>query len=228
MPNDFTRFKVTYGLIFINTLFYGVSIFYTGQVIDMPASKLVDLGAIFGPFVTLGNEWWRLLTAMFLHGSMTHLLMNMFSLYIVGRAMELYLLGREYLLIYFITGILGGLVSLYFHPVTVGIGASGAIFGVFGALSGYFLAYRKELGAHAKEFMRDFILIIGINILLGFSIPNIDVSAHVGGLLSGILGGYVIAKYPHKLWLYTIFSVAVMIAFYLYLPSVVLQELKGI
>jgi len=226
MPNDFVRFKITYGLIFINTLVYGVSIFYTGQVIDMPARELVDLGAMFGPFVTLGGEWWRVLTAMFLHGSMTHLLMNMFSLYIVGRAMELYLLSREYLLIYFITGILGGLVSLYFHPITVGIGASGAIFGIFGALSGYFLAYRKELGDHAKEFMKDFILIIGINLILGFSIPNIDVSAHSGGLLFGILGGYVIAKYPHKLWLYTLFSMAVMIAFYLYLPSVVLQELN--
>ncbi len=223
MPNELSGFKITYTLIFVNVLFYIVSILYTGQVIDMPAKELVDLGAIFGPKVVLGGEWWRLITAMFLHGSMTHLLMNMFSLYIIGRPMEIYFTPKDYLGIYLFTGILGGLVSISFHPVSVGIGASGAIFGVFGALSGYFFAYRRELGENAHLFMKDFAIIIGINLLLGFSIPNIDVSAHAGGLVSGLVGGFIVARYPQRLWLFLVAMLVVMIGYYLYLPSLYLS-----
>ncbi len=227
MPQDFSRYKITYGLIFANLLFYAVSILYTGQVIDMPAKELVDLGAIFGPLVVQEGEWWRLITAMFLHGGMTHLLMNMFSLYIIGRPMELYFSPKSYLSIYLLTGLLGGMVSICFHPFSVGIGASGAIFGVFGALSGYFFAYRRELGDNAKGFMKDFAIIIGINLILGFSIPNIDVSAHAGGLISGLIGGFIVAKHPDRLWYFVGGMVLVLIGFYLFIPTLYTQELTS-
>ena len=219
MSSDFKRFKITYGLIGINLLFYALSILYTGSVIDMPAGGLVDLGAIYGPMVVVGGEWWRLLTAMFLHGGMTHLLMNMFSLYIIGRPMELYFSPKSYLSLYFLTGIVGGLVSIAVHPETVAIGASGAIFGVFGALSGYFFAYRRELGEHAHQFMKDFALIIGINLVIGFTIPNIDVSAHAGGLISGLIGGLIVARHPERLWIFIVGMLFVAAGFYLYLPT---------
>jgi len=226
IPNDFTRFRITYSLIALNLLFYIVSILYSGNIIDMPSQGLVDLGAIYGPLVVLKGEWWRLLTAMFLHGGMTHLLMNMFSLYIIGRPMELYFSPKSYLTIYFLTGILGGLVSLTVHPVSVGIGASGAIFGVFGGLAGYFLAFRRELGSHAEEFMKDFGLIILINLILGFSIPNIDVSAHAGGLVSGLLGGFIAARHPERLWIFVTGMVLLMIGFYFYLPVLYTQAIS--
>mgnify|MGYP000604331082 CR=1 FL=1 len=223
MPSDFKRFRITYGLIGLNLLFYAVSIFYTGSVVDMPAGGLVDLGAVYGPFVVVEGEWWRLLTAMFLHGGMTHLLMNMFSLYIIGRPMELYFSPKSYLSLYFLTGIVGGLVSIVVHPETVAIGASGAIFGVFGALSGYFFAYRRELGEHAHQFMKDFALIIGINLILGFSIPNIDVSAHAGGLVSGLIGGLIVARHPERLWIFVVGMLLVIAGFYFYLPTLYAQ-----
>ncbi len=223
MPSDFKRFRITYSLIGLNLLFYAVSIFYTGSVVDMPAGGLVDLGAVYGPFVVVEGEWWRLLTAMFLHGGMTHLLMNMFSLYIIGRPMELYFSPKSYLSLYLLTGIVGGLVSIVVHPETVAIGASGAIFGVFGALSGYFFAYRRELGEHAHQFMKDFALIIGINLILGFSIPNIDVSAHAGGLVSGLIGGLIVARHPERLWIFVVGMLLVIAGFYFYLPTLYAQ-----
>lgn len=223
MSSDFKRFRVTYSLIGLNLLFYVVSILYTGGVIDMPAGGLVDLGAIYGPMVVVGGEWWRLLTAMFLHGGMTHLLMNMFSLYIIGRPMELYFTPKSYLSLYFLTGIVGGVVSIVVHPETVAIGASGAIFGVFGALSGYFFAYRRELGEHAHQFMKDFALIIGINLIIGFTIPNIDISAHAGGLISGLIGGLIVARHPERLWIFVVGMLLVIAGFCFYLPTLYAQ-----
>ena len=219
MPGDFSRFRITYTLIAINLIIYFVTVVYSGYFIDIPPKALVDLGALYGPLVILDGEWWRLLSAMFLHGGLTHLLMNMFSLYIVGRPMELYFRPRSYLSIYFITGIIGGMVSLAVHPQSVGIGASGAIFGVFGALGGYFLEYRRELGPHAKEFMKDFGLIIGINLILGFSVPNIDVSAHAGGLISGLIGGFIVARHSQRLWIFATLSALTFTGLFLYLLS---------
>jgi rhomboid protease GluP len=203
----------------INILLYTISIVYSGEVIDIPSKELVDLGGIFGPAVVVGGEWWRLVSAIFLHGSMTHLLMNMFSLYIVGRPTELYFSTKEYLILYFTTAILGGLVSISIHPLSVSIGASGAIFGIFGALSGYLFAFRDRLGKQAHQLMKEFGVIIGINLVLGLSIPNIDMGAHIGGLISGIIGGFIVAKYPQKLWLFLLLAISVMVLFYYYLPS---------
>lgn len=214
LPSDFSRFRITYTLISLNLLFYLLTSLYSGYFIDQPSRALVDVGAMFGPLVVEGGEWWRLLSAMFLHGGMTHLLMNMFSLYIVGRPMELYFRPQSYLSIYFLSGILGSMVSLVVHPETVGIGASGAIFGLFGALAGYFLEYRRELGTHAKEFMKDFALIIGINLILGFSVPNIDVSAHIGGLAAGLVGGFIVARHTYRLWIFIVLVLAVISGIY--------------
>jgi len=217
--SDIYRYKITYTLIVINILLYTISIVYSGEVIDIPSKELVDLGGIFGPAVVVGGEWWRLVSAIFLHGSMTHLLMNMFSLYIVGRPTELYFSTKEYLILYFATAILGGLVSISIHPLSVSIGASGAIFGIFGALSGYLFAFRDRLGKQAHQLMKEFGVIIGINLVLGLSIPNIDMGAHIGGLISGIIGGFIVAKYPQKLWLFLLLAIFVMILFYYYLPT---------
>ena len=219
VPSDFMRFKITYSLIALNLLFYGISFFYSGYFIDQPSKALVDIGALYGPMVVLDGQWWRLLTAMFLHGGMTHLLMNMFSLYVVGRPMELYFRPRSYLSIYFISGIIGGMVSIAMHPNSVGIGASGAIFGIFGALGGYFLEYRRELGDQGKVIMRDFGLILGINLILGFSVPNIDVSAHVAGFLAGLIGGFIVARHSQRLWIFLLIGAAATIVLYLYLQS---------
>ena len=132
---------------------------------------------------------------------------------------------KSYLSIYLFSGLLGGLVSLYMHPVSVGIGASGAIFGVFGALAGFFLAHREKIAAHSKAFMKDFGIIIVINIVIGLSIPSIDMSAHIAGLFVGFIGGFVLSKNPKWIWAYSVAMVLLMIAIGSYLPSQYVQAL---
>lgn len=191
----------------------------------MDMQTLVDMGALYGPLTVLKGEWWRLFTAMFLHAGMTHLLMNMFSLYLIGRGAEIYFDAKSYLSIYLFSGLLGGLASLYMHPVSVGIGASGAIFGVFGALAGFFLAHREKIASHSKAFMKDFTIIIGINLVIGFSIPSVDVSAHVGGLLIGFIGGFILSKDSKWILAYSVAMVLLMIAIGSYLPTQYVQTL---
>lgn len=225
MISEFKKYRITYSIIILNLIVYTFSSLFSQDIIDMDMQTLVDMGALYGPFTVLKGEWWRLFTAMFLHAGMTHLLMNMFSLYLIGRGAEMYFDTKSYLSIYFFSGLLGGLVSLYIHPVSVGIGASGAIFGVFGALAGFFLAHRERIQEHTKAFMKDFAIIIGINLVIGFSIPSVDVSAHAGGLLVGFIGGFVLSKNPKWILAYTVAMVLLMIAIGSYLPAQYVQEL---
>ncbi|PHS41829.1 MAG: rhomboid family intramembrane serine protease [Sulfurovum sp.] len=211
MIEDIKRYKLTYALIILNSIIYLFSAFFSHNFTDMDMRTLVDMGALYGSYTVLQGAWWRLFTAMFLHAGMTHILMNMFSLYIVGRAAEIYFDTKSYLSIYLFSGLLGGLASLYMHPDSVGVGASGAIFGIFGALAGFFLANRDKIASHARAFMKDFAIIIGINLVIGFSIPSIDVSAHIGGLVVGLVGGFVLSKDPKWLLAYNAVMVLLII-----------------
>jgi len=225
MLKEFQRYKLTYILIVLNIIFYLFSAIYSLQLTNIDTKTLAQLGAIFGPYVVLDNQWWRLLTAMFLHGGMTHLLMNMFSLYLVGRGVELYFNTKSYIGIYFFSGLLGGLVSIYMHPVSVGVGASGAIFGIFGALAGFVLAHKDEIASQAKSFIKNFAAIIGLNLVIGFAIPEVDVSAHAAGLFVGILGGYMAAKGRSYFIYYLISMLILSIAIAKYLPSLYAKQL---
>lgn len=217
MTQDFLRYKLTYAIILLNVLFYFISTFYSRSFTEMNLQVLVELGALYGPLTVLKGEWWRLFTAMFLHGGMTHILMNMFSLYLIGRGAEMYFDTKSYISIYLFSGFLGGLVSLCIHPESVGIGASGAIFGVFGALAGFFLAHKNKIATHSKAFMKYFGIIIGLNLVIGFSMESVDVSAHIGGLVVGFIGGYMLSKNPKFIVLYgsTMLLLSVAIVYYL-------------
>jgi len=145
--HSFKRYPLTYTLIIVNIVIYLYTALLSGNLVDIDTRVLVKLGALYGPLVIERGEWWRLLTAMFLHGGMTHLLMNMYSLYLIGRGVEQYFSKSAYLSLYLFSGLFGGIVSLYVHPNAVGVGASGAIFGLFGALAGFFLAHRIATGS---------------------------------------------------------------------------------
>jgi len=223
MLEKFLEYKITYTLIAINVIVYIFTALFSRDIVDMDMQTLVDMGALYGPLTVFKGEWWRLFTAMFLHGGMTHILMNMFSLYLIGRGMEMYFNAKSYLIIYLFSGLLGGLASLYMHPNSVGIGASGAIFGVFGALAGFFLAHRDRIQTHSKAFMKDFAVILGINLVLGLSIPSIDVSAHIGGLIVGLVGGFVISKNQKWVWVYSGAMAMLMFVVMNYLPIYYVQ-----
>ncbi len=186
---------------------------------DMDAEALVNMGALYAPYIIIHDEWWRLFTAMFLHGGMMHIVMNMFSLYLIGRGAEMYFDKKSYISIYLFSGLIGGLISIYMHSNSVGVGASGAIFGLFGALAGFFLAHKEQLGSHTIKFMKSFGMIIGINLIIGLVIPSVDVTAHIAGLVVGFIGGYIISLNAKYMWIYSISMSIISVAILYYLQS---------
>ena len=227
MIDNIKQYPLTYGIIAINVLVYLFTSLQSGSIADMDMRVLLHAGALNGTLVVGYGEWWRLFTAMFLHGGMTHILMNMFSLYLVGRGLEVYFEKKAYIGIYLFSGLLGGLASLYMHPDpnSVGIGASGAIFGVFGALAGFFLANRNNIPEYSRAFMKDFGVVLGLNLVMGLSIPSIDVSAHIGGLVVGLLGGFIVSKNPKWIWTYGFAMVLLIVAVINFLPQYYVEVL---
>lgn len=158
----------------------------------------IRLGANYGP-LTLSGEWWRLLTYMFLHGSLLHIGFNMWCLWDLGAMCES-LYGRwTFASIYFITGIAGGIASIAWNPGVWSVGASGAIFGLAGALIASFYLGEFSLPRIAiKGTLRSLLFFAGFNLLFGSMFPGIDNSCHIGGLVSGLALGAVIARLaPH-------------------------------
>ena len=213
MLDALRRYPVTFGLIALNLIAFAVEAL---QSHPFSAQSLVDLGATYGWLIAAKGEWWRIITGTFLHGGFTHIALNMFSLYVVGKVTE-ELFGRgEYLLLYLASGIAGAALSVAVHPEGLSVGASGAIFGIFGAIAGYALANRHRLGERFKRFMREFGAVLGLNLVLGFTIPGIDMSAHIGGLIVGFVGGYL-ARYPRAVWGWTLLMLALAFGYVIFL-----------
>ncbi|MGM7721127.1 rhomboid family intramembrane serine protease [Metabacillus sp. Hm71] len=149
--------------------------------------SLIRFGAKFNPLIYEG-EWWRLVTPIVLHIGFLHLLMNSFALYYIGPAVERAYGSLRFLFIYLVAGISGSVVSFAFSPF-LSAGASGAIFGCFGAL--LYIGVQNP-----KVFFRtmgsNLLVIIAINIAIGFAIPNIDNAGHIGGLIGGFLAALIV------------------------------------
>ena len=143
---------------------------------------LLLFGANFRPLVQAG-EIWRLATSMFLHIGIVHLVVNMYSLYIIGKQLESFLGRWKFLIVYLGSGIIGSLLSVVVHS-SISAGASGAIFGLLGSLLYFGYHYRLYLGTVLKT---QVIPVIIINLLIGFMVPGIDNFAHIGGLVGGYL-----------------------------------------
>ena len=142
---------------------------------------------VFGANVdtlTKNGDYYRLFTSMFLHIGILHLLCNMYSLYIIGKEVENVFGKVKYLIIYLLSGIAGSILSLAFNHNTICAGASGAIFGLLGALLYFGYYYRTYLGA---TLTRSIIPVIVLNLIIGFTSSGIDNAAHIGGLVGGIL-----------------------------------------
>ena len=147
------------------------------------SQTLLKYGANLDVLVKNG-EYYRLFTCIFLHIGIMHLLCNMYSLYIIGREVE-NLFGKiKYIIIFILSGIFGSIMSLTFTHNTISAGASGAIFGLLGALLYFGMHYRTYLGEAIK---RSIIPIIVVNLIIGFFAEGIDLAAHIGGLVGGVL-----------------------------------------
>ena len=171
-------------LIFLAMVLSGIG-FFTFQ-----GSDLLAWGADWGPYTIGRHQYWRMLTSMFLHGGCLHLLMNMGALIYAGIFLEPVVNQRQYALAYLGAGILSSLTSLQIHPDILSVGASGAIFGLFGVMVALLLRGIFPSTLKKALFLNLFIF-IGYNLLLGLS-PGIDNAAHIGGLIGGVLIGLLI------------------------------------
>lgn len=144
---------------------------------------LIEYGANLDVLVKNG-EYYRLLTSMFLHSGLLHLFFNMYALYIIGPQVESFFGKTKYLIIYLLSGISGSLLSVAFNVNTVSVGASGAIFGLFGALLYFGYNYRGYLGNVIKS---QILPVVIINLIFGFISTGVDVAGHIGGLIGGII-----------------------------------------
>src|SRR5438477_933699 len=134
------------------------------------------------------GQWWRFITPIFIHIGLLHLLFNSYALWIVGPQVEKLYGGPTFVVLYVLTGIAGVAGSYFYHPYSISAGASGAIFGLFGVLLVFGFRYRNAIPPDFKRAVGTGVLpVIVINLIIGFTIPAIDNSAHVSGLLAGAI-----------------------------------------
>lgn len=177
---------VTYGLVGLNVLVYLITV-AQGAGINQPGGKLFDKWILYGPYVAQG-DWWRLLTAAFLHGGVAHIALNMLALYWLGGAVETYLGPLRYLALYVVSGLAGSAGALLDKPLSPTVGASGAIFGILGAM---LIIEYQATGSLAGQALT----LIAINLVFTFSISNIAIGGHIGGLIGGILATLALSRF---------------------------------
>lgn len=177
---------ITYILIALCVIIYGADL--------LLGNALTLLGANYGPLVKDGQIW-RIITCVFLHAGIFHLACNMYALYVVGPRVEDFFGKIKFLLIYLISGICGSLLSIGFNDKVVSVGASGAIFGLFGALLYFGYAYRGYIGAMVKS---QILPVVFLNLMLSFMIPGIDMWGHIGGLIGGVISAYMLGTIENK------------------------------
>jgi rhomboid protease GluP len=176
-----------------NVAVFLATAYASSSVMDFPGDVLY-WGANYGPY-TLSGQWWRLVTYMFLHGGLMHIAFNMWCLWDLGALCES-LYGRwTFAAIYFITGIGAGLASVAWNPQVLSVGASGAIFGLAGALiASFYLGEFSLPRAALSGTLRSLLFFAGFNLFFGGLFQGIDNACHIGGLVTGLILGALIAR----------------------------------
>ena len=177
---------VTRALIAINVAIYLVTV-VQGAGLNSPGGALFDKWALDGYDVDHGG-WWRLITAAFLHASVIHIAFNMLALWWIGGPVEHYLGRARYLGLYLVSGLAGSAGALFQAPHALTVGASGAIFGILGAM---LILEWQQTGQLAGNAMT----LIVLNLVISFAIPGISWGGHVGGLIGGILATLAFARW---------------------------------
>jgi len=180
---------VTNILIGINVAIYLVLAFLSKSIVQIDQTVLYQAGAQVNPLILQNpaGEFWRIFTAMFLHFSIIHIGLNMLSLFFIGTVVEVFYGKWRYLVIYLGSGIVGGIVTLFVSPDAFAAGASGAIFGVFGALGVFYFVNRRNMGAFGRGAITNWLFWLGLNLFFGFSSANIGIWDHIAGLVAGML-----------------------------------------
>lgn len=180
---------IMYGLIAANLATFAVELANGASPITPSAAEVIALGGNYPP-LTLHGEWWRLGSSLFLHFGVLHLALNMICLYQV-RTVELMFGRAGFAVIYAVSGLAGGIASLLVNPGNVvAAGASGCVFGVFGAYGAKLLLHRAQFDPEAwTKTMRRLAQFLVLNAVVGLTVPGISISSHIGGLIAGTAAG---------------------------------------
>jgi rhomboid protease GluP len=200
----------TYLLIAVQVIMFFIVEFNGGS---QNPETLIEYGAKYNPLI-LEGEWWRFFTPIFLHIGLLHLLMNTLALFYLGTAVERIFGRLRFVLVYVVSGFFGSLASFVF-TTNLSAGASGAIFGCFGALIYFGVLYPKVF---FRTMGTNIIVVILLNLVFGFSMPGIDNAGHLGGLLGGFLAaGFVsVPKRFHPIRQTIILLVTIVVGFFLW------------
>jgi membrane associated rhomboid family serine protease len=212
---------VTTTLIAINVGIYLLQL-AGGAPINASTGWIYDHGALYGPLVAQG-DWYRLLTAAFLHYGPIHLGMNMLALWWIGRPLEDYLGPVRYLLLYIVSGLAGSAGALIANPTAVTVGASGAIFGILGAAIVLERQHTYVLGGSA-------LTLLIVNIAFTFAVPGISIGGHLGGLAGGALCILALSRFGKGNAAYSridVVSIASIVAVGLLSVAVAYWKVKG-
>jgi membrane associated rhomboid family serine protease len=182
---------VTYGIMAVTVVISLLTLL--GGATELESILLLDKGAMY-----YDNEYWRLLTVALVHGSLIHLLFNMYALFIIGPIVEALYGPYRYMFIYLVC-ILAGSAASYATSANPAVGASGGVFGLFGALLVADRVHKPALTRNARNLTAQIGILIGINLVIGFAVPGIDNAAHIGGLLAGAAMGFLVVPVGTRL-----------------------------
>lgn len=181
-------------IVIANVAVFGVMVARGVSFVNPDGLTLLDWGANFGP-LTMNGQWWRLFTYMFLHFGIVHIGMNMWVLWGLARLVER-LVGRVgFCIAYIVSGIAGGIASLAWNPASISAGASGAVFGTAGALLGFVVLRRDTIPDDARmRMLKSMAKFLMLNLVVGMSVPQIDMAAHAGGFVGGVVCGLILSQ----------------------------------
>ena len=181
-------------IVIANVAVFGVMVARGVSFVNPDGLTLLDWGANFGPY-TMNGQWWRLFTCMFLHFGIVHIGMNMWVLWGLAQLVERLVGSVGFGIAYIVSGIAGGIASLAWNPVAISAGASGAVFGTAGALLGFVVLRRDTIpDAMRWGMMKSMAKFLMLNMIVGMSVPQIDMAAHAGGFVGGVVCGLILSQ----------------------------------
>ena len=197
----FEQAPMTISILVLNAVMYLLTVILGSGTIwnGGTTGTLIQFGAQYGPLVASG-EWYRLITANFLHGGLMHIFFNSYALFYFGIVVEKIYSSQKFIFIYLISGVVGNILTQIFYTNVPSVGASGAIFGLVG------LMFSAGISGNMRGRLRGFsgtalLPMILINLFLGFTVPGINNIAHIGGLGTGFLLGFLISPNPEfRIW----------------------------
>lgn len=184
----YDKSKVTFIFLFIMIVYF---IFMTLDGGTQNIDTLVKYGAFFPPYILEYKEYYRFITSIFIHIGIMHIFFNGYALYIFGPQIERLMGPKKYILFFLLTGIGGNLATFFFNFVSISAGASGSLFGLFGAFLYLVHRHSEMVTPQGKS---SILRLLGINLVITLVVPSISTTAHIGGLVIGYLLSYIFIK----------------------------------